>query len=99
MIRAYRVHGLRCGHCVEILQRDLSRIPGVRRVSIAPAEQRLSVEYNPYFAKPTLLVAAMRDAGFHPQELPVREETLEDWLRELVVESPAPPEPHQDDVS
>ena len=85
MIRSYRVHGLRCGHCVEILQRDLSRIPGVRRVTFVPSEQRLSVDYNPYFAKPTLLVAAMRDAGFHPAELPVREDKLEDWLREFAV--------------
>ncbi len=90
MIRAYRVHGLRCAHCVEILQRDLNRIPGVRRVTVVPADQRVSVEYNPYFAKHGLLVAAMRDAGFHPQEVPVREETLEEWLRQLVVEPPAP---------
>ena len=83
MIRDYRVHGLRCGHCVEILQRDLGRIPGVRRISIVPSEQRLSVDYNPYFAKPTLLVAAMRDAGFHPDEMPPREDRLEDWLREF----------------
>lgn len=88
MICAYRVHGLRCGHCVEILQRDLSRIPGVRRVSVRPADQRLSIDYNPYFAKPTLFVAAMRDAGFHPAAVPVREETLEDWLRELAAEPP-----------
>jgi cation transport ATPase len=85
MIRSYRVHGLRCAHCVEILQRDLGRIPGVRRVTVVPSEQRLSVDFNPYFAKPTLLVAAMRDAGFHPVELPVREERLEDWLREFTV--------------
>ena len=83
MIRAYRVHGLRCGHCVEILQRDLNRIPGVRRVSVAPADQRVSIEFNPYFAKDSLLVAAMRDAGFHPAPLPVAEESLEDWLREF----------------
>jgi Cu2+-exporting ATPase len=83
MIRAYRVHGLRCGHCVEILQRDLNRIPGVRRVTIVPADQRVSVEYNPYFAKDSLLVAAMRDAGFHPAPLPVAEESLEDWLRDF----------------
>lgn len=85
MIRSYRVHGLRCGHCVEILQRDLSRIPGVRRVTVVPSEQRLTVDFNPYFAKSSMLVAAMRDAGFHPAELPVREERLEDWLREFAV--------------
>jgi copper chaperone CopZ len=84
MLRAYRVHGLRCGHCVEILNRDLKRIPGVRRVSIAPADQKVSVEFNPYFAKETLLVAAMRDAGFHPAPLPVPEDSLEDWLRAFV---------------
>jgi len=88
MIRAYRVHGLRCSHCVEILERDLRRIPGVRRVTVAPAEQCVSIEFNPYFAKDTLLVAAMRDAGFHPAALPVREDTLDDWLREFAHQKP-----------
>lgn len=87
MIRAYKVAGLRCGHCVEILQRDLQRIPGVRRVSVWPAEQRLSVDFNPYFTRPTALVAAMRDAGFHPCEVPAPEETLADWARELGAEA------------
>ena len=87
MIRAYRVAGLRCGHCVEILQRDLGRIPGVRRVHVVPAEQQLSVDFNPYFTRPSALVAAMRDAGFHPCELPLREETVEDWLRDLAAEA------------
>jgi copper chaperone CopZ len=97
MIRAYRVHGLRCAHCVEILRRDLGRIPGVRRVSIAPADQLVSVEYNPYFAKDSLLVAAMRDAGFHPAELPVREEKLENWLREMAAKTPPPADPGDSD--
>ena len=37
MIRLFRVHGIHCSHCVEILERSLYRTPGVRRVRDDPA--------------------------------------------------------------
>ena len=69
MIRSFHVAGLRCGHCVEILERNLGRIFGVRRVAVRPAELEVDVDFDPYRASEELLVAAMRDSGFHPRPL------------------------------
>ena len=70
MIRSFHVAGLRCGHCVEILERNLGRIFGVRRVAVRPAELAVDVDFDPFRASEELLVAAMRDSGFHPRPLP-----------------------------
>jgi copper chaperone CopZ len=67
MIRSYHVAGLRCGHCVEILERDLGRIFGVRRVAVRPAQFEVEVDFDPFRASEELLLAAMRDSGFHPR--------------------------------
>lgn len=69
MIRTYHVAGVRCGHCVEILERNLGRIFGVRRVAVRPAELEVDVDYDPFRASEELLLAAMRDSGFHPRPL------------------------------
>ena len=69
MIRSFHVAGLRCGHCVEILERNLGRIFGVRRVSVRPAELAVEVDFDPFRASEEVLLAAMRDSGFHPRPL------------------------------
>jgi copper chaperone CopZ len=69
MIRSFHVAGLRCGHCVEILERNLGRIFGVRRVAVRPAELEVDVDFDPYRASEEVLLAAMRDSGFHPRPL------------------------------
>ena len=75
MIRLFRVHGIHCGHCVEILERSLYRTPGVRRVRIDPAGMAspagsagsIEVDCDPYRVSEEMLLAAMRDAGYHPR--------------------------------
>lgn len=76
MIRSFHVAGLRCGHCVEILERNLGRIFGVRRVAVRPAELEVDVDFDPFRASEELLVAAMRDSGFHPRPLAVSPATV-----------------------
>lgn len=61
------VAGLRCNHCVEILERNLRRLPGVRRVAVRPAEERVEVDADPRLVTPAVLAAAVRDSGLHVQ--------------------------------
>lgn len=66
MIRAFHVRGVTCGHCVQILERSLGRIPGVRRAHVDGPAGHIDLDYNPYRVSDTMLTAAIRDAGFHP---------------------------------
>ena len=61
------VAGLRCAHCVQILERNLRRIPGVRRVEIRPVDEQVEVEADPRLVSEAVLAAAVRDSGLHVQ--------------------------------
>jgi copper chaperone CopZ len=59
------VSGLRCAHCVQILERNLRRIPGVRRVEVRPADEQVEVDADPRLVSEGALSAAVRDSGLH----------------------------------
>ena len=61
------VAGLRCAHCVEVLERNLRRIPGVRRVEVHPVDERVEVDVDPRLVSAAGLAAAVRDSGLHVQ--------------------------------
>jgi copper chaperone CopZ len=61
------VSGLRCAHCVQILERNLRRIPGVRRVEIRPSDEQVEVDGDPRLVSEGVLTAAVRDSGLHVQ--------------------------------
>lgn len=61
------VAGLRCAHCVQILERNLRRVPGVRRVEIRPADEQVEVDADPRLVSEAVLAAAVRDSGLHVQ--------------------------------
>lgn len=72
MIRVFTVHGMRCGHCVEILRRNLMRVPGVRRVRVEPRDERVEVDCDRLRTSASVLLAVLRDAGFHPRAVEPR---------------------------
>ena len=61
------VSGLRCAHCVQILERNLRRVPGVRRVEIRPTDEQVEVDADPRLVSEAVLTAAVRDSGLHVQ--------------------------------
>jgi len=61
------VSGLRCAHCVQILERNLRRIPGVRRVEVRPSDEQVEVDADPRLVSESVLSAAVRDSGLHVQ--------------------------------
>lgn len=67
MLRTFRVRGIHCPHCVEILEHALIRIPGVRTVRIRGVAGVIQVDCDPYRVNDSMLAAAMRDVGFHPR--------------------------------
>lgn len=64
MNRRLEVRGLHCSHCIEILERDLQRLPGMRQVRIDPLGW-IEIDFDPYRVSDTMIVATIRDAGFH----------------------------------
>lgn len=66
-VHTLSVSGLRCAHCVQILERNLKRVPGVRRVEIRPVREEVEVDVDPRFVSATILESAVRDSGLHVQ--------------------------------
>lgn len=60
-----QVEGLRCAHCVQILERNLRRLPGVRGVEVRPSAEEVEVEVDPRLVSEEALGAAVRDSGLH----------------------------------
>lgn len=66
-VHTLSVSGLRCAHCVQLLERNLRRVPGVRRVEIRPVREEVEVDVDPRFVSSTILESAVRDSGLHVQ--------------------------------
>lgn len=66
-VHTLSVSGLRCAHCVQLLERNLRRVPGVRRVEIRPVREEVEVDVDPRFVSATILESAVRDSGLHVQ--------------------------------
>lgn len=66
-VRTLSVSGLRCAHCVQVLERNLRRVPGVRRVEVRPPREEVEVDFDPRFVQDSALEAAIRDSGLHVQ--------------------------------
>ncbi len=45
--RTYSVPNIHCGHCVGTIERELSELQGVRRVSADQMSQMVEVEFEP----------------------------------------------------
>ncbi len=56
------IEGMSCNHCLNAVNRGLSKVPGVRIRSVAIG--RAELEFDPQQANPGLIVAAIDDAGF-----------------------------------
>jgi copper chaperone CopZ len=66
-VRTLSVSGLRCAHCVQLLERNLRRVPGVRRVEIRPVREEVEIDADPRFVTATILESAVRDSGLYVQ--------------------------------
>lgn len=81
-VHVLSVAGLRCAHCVQVLERNLRRVPGVRRVEIRPSREEVEVDADPRFVQQAALEAAIRDSGLHVQK----------GHRRALFDLPVPPE-------
>ncbi|MSP55743.1 MAG: heavy-metal-associated domain-containing protein [Myxococcales bacterium] len=60
------VDGMTCGGCVNSVERALQRVPGVSRVRVDL--QKRQAEVDGESLDPTLLRAALEDAGYEARE-------------------------------
>ncbi len=64
------VGGMTCAACSARVERSLSRIPGVARVSVNLATERAAVHYDPALATPDDLRRAIVDTGYEVIDVP-----------------------------
>lgn len=58
------VPGMICGACPITVHMALSRVPGVEKVRVEPANKEVIVHYNDQKTQVTSLLKAARDAGY-----------------------------------
>ena len=56
------IEGMSCNHCLNAVNRGLSKLPGVRIKSVAIG--RAELEFDPERSNPGLIVAAIDEAGY-----------------------------------
>lgn len=59
-----RASGFSCPSCVSKIDKQLSRIPGVRDVQVQFASGRIKVDHDPDAVEVDQLVAAVKKAGY-----------------------------------
>jgi copper chaperone len=60
--RTYRVAGMTCDHCVASVREEVSAVPGVERVDVELATDRLTVSGEGFTDQ--AVSAAVNDAGY-----------------------------------
>ena len=62
--RDLAIHGMTCASCVKRVEQALRGVPGVRRAEVNLATERATVEGTSGLLRPSLLIDAVRDAGY-----------------------------------
>ena len=60
----FQVPGVSCQHCVNAITKEVSALPGVRRVQVALDDKTLTVEHAEQVATDAI-IAAINQAGYH----------------------------------
>jgi P-type Cu+ transporter len=67
--RVLAIHGMTCASCVNRVEQALGRVPGVRRAEVNLASERATVEGTHGLLRASLLIEAVRDAGYDAELL------------------------------
>ena len=59
-----QVKGMTCGGCARTVERVLSALPGISRVSVSLARNSVEVQYDETALNKNALSAALRSAGY-----------------------------------
>ncbi|HSR40974.1 MAG TPA: heavy metal translocating P-type ATPase [Longimicrobiales bacterium] len=62
--RTYRVEGMHCASCAQIVEKALGRVEGVTSAAVNLASESASVEYDPRRTDPDALRKTVEDAGY-----------------------------------
>ncbi len=58
------IQGMDCTACAALIEKNLGRIPGVRRAMVSFQTKVATVEYNPKAVQPSRFVKAIEEAGY-----------------------------------
>jgi Cu+-exporting ATPase len=67
--RELAIHGMTCASCVNRVEQALRGVPGVRRAEVNLATERATVEGTSGLLRASLLIEAVRDAGYDAELL------------------------------
>jgi Cu+-exporting ATPase len=63
---SFPVRGMTCANCVRTIELSVSKVPGVMRVAVNLATEKLTAEYDPAEASPEAIAQAVERAGYQP---------------------------------
>ena len=63
-VSALQVSGMHCAACAGLIEQAVSRVDGVIAAQVNAAARRLSITWDPARTRPSVLVAAVRAAGY-----------------------------------
>lgn len=53
-----------CGHCIQTIEKAVTKLPGVRFISGDPDSKRVTLEYDPAATQIEAIEQAMEDEGY-----------------------------------
>ena len=59
-----QLSGMHCAACSGLIEHALMTVPGVRDARVSAAAERATVTWDPAATRPSLLIAAVRRAGY-----------------------------------
>ena len=58
------IEGMDCGACATLIEKNLSKVPGVRQAEVSFEKKQASIQYDPSQVKPLRFVEVIREAGY-----------------------------------
>src|SRR5581483_9082812 len=62
--KTYPIKGMHCASCVRVIERSLSKTPGVKEANVNLATEKATVTYDDSECNPTQLATAVANVGY-----------------------------------
>lgn len=63
-VSSFQLSGMHCAACAGIIEQAIARLDGVHEVRVSASAQRATVHWDPSRTRPSLLIEAVRRAGY-----------------------------------
>lgn len=79
--------GMHCASCATLIERSLTKVPGVEQVNVNFAAEKASITFDPLQTNAGKLIDTVRNAGYRAEEIPEKDPDYERRKREQEISS------------